>query len=91
MKVPQHSILPSVDLKVVASEELEEEVQEELQAAKADVSEPKKMADVLKANKVSKKSKSSTNKTFGSTSSLPTADAKGCCKGKKACGETNED
>lgn len=59
MKVPQHSILPSVDLKVVASSELEDEIEKELTTAKASSSEGKIMKDVLKANKVSKKNRSS--------------------------------
>jgi len=88
MKVPQHTILNSVELKVTASEELEQEVQEELASAKAAKAEPKKMADVLKANKVSK------DKTSVATSSLPTASGEGCCKGKRSCdhkkGEASE-
>lgn len=47
MKVPQHKIITSVELKVTASEELEEEIQEELQATKADVSEPKDITEFL--------------------------------------------
>lgn len=49
MKVPQHNILPSVDLKVVASSELEEEVEKEL--ANAAKVEAKDMTEILKANK----------------------------------------
>jgi len=49
MKVPQHNILPSVDLKVVASEELQEEVEKEL--ANAAEVEAKDMTEILKANK----------------------------------------
>lgn len=49
MKVPQHNILPSVDLKVVASSELEEEVEKEL--ANAAELDSKDMTEILKANK----------------------------------------
>ena len=59
MKVPQHTILPSVDLKVLASEELQEEIEKELTTASS--SEGKIMKDVLKANKVSKKSNTKTS------------------------------
>ena len=53
MKVPQHNILPSVDLKVVASSELEEEVEKEL--ANAAKVEAKDMTEILKANKAPNK------------------------------------
>jgi hypothetical protein len=53
MKVPQHNILPSVDLKVVASEELQEEVEKEL--ANAAKVEAKDMTEILKANKAPNK------------------------------------
>lgn len=49
MKVPQHNILPSVELKVVASSELEEEVEKEL--ANAAELDSKDMTEILKANK----------------------------------------
>ena len=87
MKVPQHNILPSVHLKVVASEELEEEVEKEL--ANAAEVEAKDMTEILKANKAP------TKDNIVTTSSLPTAKTEGCCKGKKSCGhkkgETSED
>ena len=66
MKVPQHTILNAVELKVVASSELEEEVQEELKSAKAE----KKMTDVLKANKA-----------FGSTLPKSCCKGKKNCEG----------
>ena len=53
MKVPQHNILPSVELKVVASSELEEEVEKEL--ANAAKVEAKDMTEILKANKAPNK------------------------------------
>ena len=53
MKVPQHNILPSVELKVVASSELEEEVEKEL--ANAAELDSKDMTEILKANKAPNK------------------------------------
>lgn len=47
MKVPQHKILASVDPKITASEDLEEEVKNEISHAKASENPPKNISDLL--------------------------------------------